>query len=447
MSGAAPSAAAATAAVTRLPAPLPAWPFRALFLGYPLWWLLGLGPFVVFGFGLCALALMLGRGRGRILLPRLWWWWLAFLSWGLASATMIDTAGRMVGFTQRWLSLIGATALLVYVYNAPHTLTRRTVLTAMSGFGVWMTIGGYLGMAFPWGRISTPMAAVLPPSLAANPYVSELLNPRFAEVQQPWGAASAFVRPSAPFPYTNAWGHAFVLLVPVVLALAVHASRRTRWVLLVLVAAALPPALATLNRGVFVGLGVGLLYVLGRRIRRASLTGVLGLALVAAAAGVVVVVSGVLDRLGERTTTSSTTRDRADLYREAFQRTLDSPLVGWGAPRPSLTKQVSVGTQGHFWYLMFSHGFVGLALFLVAVWGTALLTRRAVDLHTVLLHTPVVVIGVMLLFYGVDALHLLVAMTCAMLLARPEPAPLTWGLLPVSAPASRPAGAVSMAPT
>jgi hypothetical protein len=234
------------------------------------------------------------------------------------------------------------------------------------------------------------------------------------------------------------------------MALAVQTSRRTRWALFALVAAAVPPALATLNRGIFVGIGVGVGYLALRGLRRATLTPVIGCTALAAGLGGVVLASGVLDRLGERTTTSSTTQDRADLYREAFQRTLSSPLVGWGAPRPSLTKQVSVGTQGHFWYLMFSHGFVGLTLFLTTVWGTALVTRRVTDLTSTLLHTPVVVIGVMLLFYGVDGLHLLVAMTCAMLLTRPEPSPWVWGLLPITQAAgglSSPDPTLSMAPT
>lgn len=412
------------------PRPLPGWPFHAVFLGYPIWWLLGVGPVAVFGCGVCALVLMVSRRA--IVLPRLWWWWSAFLAWGLASATMIDTGGRMVGFGQRWLNLIGASALLLYVHNCPVSLPRRRVLATMSVFGVWMTVGGYLGMAFPWARITTPASALLPLNLAENPYVSELLNPRFAEVQQPWGASEAFVRPSAPFPYTNAWGHAFVLLVPVVAALAVHASRRTRCLLAVGVGASLPPALATLNRGIAVGIVVIAGYLLVRRVRRVTLAGAAGTLALVALVGGVVAVSGVLDRLGERTSTSSTTQDRASLYREAFQRTLDSPLVGWGAPRPSYTLQVSVGTQGHFWYLMFSHGFVGLALFLTYIWGTALVTRRAArDLESQLLHAVVVCLGVMLLFYGVDGLHLVIALSCAMLLCRPDRPPPAWALVAV----------------
>jgi uncharacterized membrane protein YhaH (DUF805 family) len=285
----------------------------------------------------------------------------------------------------------------------------------------WVALGGYLGMLFPWKRISTPALALLPQNLAGNEYVLELLSPRFAEVQHPYGADSAFVRPSAPFPYTNGWGHAFVLLVPVVAALAVRAGRRTRWLLAALVAAAVPPALATLNRGIFIGLSVSGSYMALRYARRVTVAVVLRTALGAALVGVAVLTSGALDRITERTTTSSTTQDRASLYREAFDRTLQSPVIGWGAPRPSGTLNVAVGTQGHFWYLMFSHGFVGLTFFLAFVWGLALVTRRVRDPESTLMHAVVITVGVMLLFYGIDSLHLIVATTCGVLLLRPDP--------------------------
>ncbi len=398
---------------------LPAWPFLSLFVLYPLWWSLGITVVLLPALG--AICLFLMALRGWIRMPRMWLWWAAFLIWMAASVVMIDSGGRLVGFAQRLAGVLGASLLVLYVFNARETLPRRRVLAAMATFLGWMTVGGYLGMLFPHFRMSTPAMALAPRTLANNEYVVNLLSPRFAEVQHPYGATSDFIRPSAPFPYTNAWGHAFVLLLPVVAALAVRASRRTRWLLAALVAAAVPPALATLNRGIGVGVAVALGYLALRYARHASLKRVLQILGAGAVVAVAVLASGALDRVGERTSTSSTTEDRAALYREAFQRTLDSPFLGWGAPRPSLTLEVSVGTQGHFWYLMFSHGFVGLGLFVGTIWGLALVTRRVRDPESILMHTVVVVIGVMLLFYGIDGIHLVIALTCGVLLMRPEP--------------------------
>lgn len=398
---------------------LPGWPFLALFVLYPVWWLLGITAVVLPMLG--GICLFLMALRGWIRLPRMWMWWAAFLIWMAASAVMIDSAGRFVGFAQRLAALLGASLLVLYAFNARENLPRRRVLGAMAVFLGWMVIGGYLGMLLPYTRISTPAMALAPPNLAANEYVVELLSPRFAEVQHPYGATSDFVRPSAPFAYTNAWGHAFVLLLPVIGALAVRARPRTRVLLAALVALAVPPALATLNRGIFVGVAVTVAYLAGRNLRRASLVRVLQLGGAALVVGVGVLASGALDRVGERTSTSSTTQDRAALYQESFRRTLESPWLGWGAPRPSETLDVSVGTQGHFWYLMFSHGFVGLGLFLATIWGLAFVTRRVRDLESMLMHAVVVVIGVMLLFYGIDGVHLVIALTCGVLLMRPEP--------------------------
>ncbi len=407
---------------------LPAWPFLGLFYLFPLWWLLGLAPFAVIGFGLIALALMVRRGG--ILLPPGWLTWVAFLTWAMASLVRIDTAGRMIGFGQRWVALLGVSLLLVYLYNAPGSLPRRRALGGFAVFGVWLICGGYLGMIFPNGRVSTPLASLLPGSIAANEYVHELINPRFAEVQNPYGAAEAFVRPSAPFPYTNAWGQAFVLLLPVALALAVRASWRGRLLLGAGILVALPPALATLNRGIFIGVSVAALYLAARLARRATLSHVLAGLGIVGGAGAVLVLGGALAKVGERTTTSSTTADRASLYLETLRRTLQSPLVGWGAPRPSETLQVSVGTQGHLWYLMFSHGFVGMSLFVITLWATVLRTRRVRELEPLLMHTIPVCLSVTMLFYGVDPLHLLIALGCAVLLTRPEAPRWRWTVLP-----------------
>jgi len=370
--------------------------------------------------GLCCLFLM--AVRGGIRLPRLWLAGAGFAIWMLASASMIDTAGRMLGFAQRWTTLLGAGVVAVYVFNAPERLPRRRVLTAAAWFLGWLAVGGYLGMISPYGRVSTPMLRLVPSNVASNEYVRELLSPRFAEVQQPWGADHPFVRPAAPFPYTNGWGHAFVLLLPLMVALWLVADRRLRVVVVLLVAAAVPPALATLNRGIFVGVGVAALATLVRFRRRIRLGHVLVTAVLVAATAGVVLRSGVLDRISQRTSTSSTTADRASIYREAFDRTLDSPLLGYGAPRPSGTLDVSVGTQGHFWYVLFSHGFVGLALFLATLWGLALVTRRTTDLPAAFLHTTLVVTSVMIMFYGLEGMNLLLVLVTAALLLRGDPA-------------------------
>jgi hypothetical protein len=294
------------------------------------------------------------------------------------------------------------------------------VLQYFTIFFGWLVAGGYLGMRLPYGRISTPILALMPPSLANNSYVVDLLSPRFAEVQKPWGVDQAFVRPAAPFVYTNGWGHAYVLLLPLVIAYMLHASRRGRLVAAALLALSVPPALATLNRGIFIGVGVAVLYLAVRLARRVSFLGWVRLLTLGAAvvAGVLTFGAGSLSRLTERTSSGQSVDTRQAIYEETFRRTLDSPWLGQGAPRPSETAAVSAGTQGHIWYVMFSYGFVGLALFLLTFWGFALMTWRVRSLEGLLLQTPLVVVNVMIAFYGLDGMHLVIVLVCFAVLVR-----------------------------
>ena len=429
---------------------LPAWPITSMFVLFPLIWLNGLSSFATQIFGAVCLFLMVVRGR--IELPRTWWWWLSYLIWTLATVVMIDSGGRLIGFVVRWTGLFGACMMALYAYNARERLTRHRLVVALTWMFGWIVAGGYLGLLRPHGRIKTLALEVVPAKLQNNSYVLELLSPRFAEVQNPWGARTPFVRPSAPFPYTNGWGDAFVLLLPAVLALIIISRRRGRLMLLGLVVASIPPALATLNRGVFLGVGTVLAYLGVRYLYRVRLGHVLRAGFVLMLVLVFVVQSGAVDRITHRTTVSSTTSDRADLYQETLERTKDSPWFGYGAPRPSQTLQVSVGTQGQVWYVMFSHGFVGLALFLGAVWGLAWSTRRVRGLIPLLLHSVLVAVSVLLLVYGQDGFHLSIPMICGMVLmnasargARPprgDPGPPGGGGVPdPSPPGAQPPGA------
>jgi hypothetical protein len=67
---------------------------------------------------------------------------------------------------------------------------------------------------------------------------------------------------------------------------------------------------------------------------------------------------------------------------------------------------------------MFSYGFVGLALFLLTFWGFALTTWRVRSLESLLLQTPLVVVNVMIAFYGLDGMHLVIVLVCFVVLVR-----------------------------
>lgn len=384
---------------------LPVWPLFLAFGGFPVWWLLGLGGFAPVVAGTPILLLLLLRRDVR--LPAGFLLWLFFLGWTVLSATQLDTSGRVIGFVFRFLSYGSAAVLFVHLYNQPsRVLPARRICGLFVLFLLWVVIGGYLGVLFPTGSITTPMELVLPGALKSNSYVWELVHPKFAEIQYPWGAPEPFVRPSAPFAYTNTWGSHFALLVPFAFCYAaMDVGPRRRAGALALVAAGLVPAFATLNRGMFLALGVGVCYAAVRLALRGQIFLMTAIGALAGAAAYLAHTLGVFELIGSRTEYSPTNSSRATLYEEAFVRTLESPLIGAGAPRPSLTLNISVGTQGQFWNVMFSYGFVGLAVFCGFVWWLAVRSRNAPG-PLLWLHVVPVMASFMLFFYGLDGSQL-----------------------------------------
>ncbi|MEO7261966.1 MAG: hypothetical protein ABI047_12040 [Jatrophihabitantaceae bacterium] len=396
---------------------LPAWPVYALFAGFPIWWLLGLGAFAVALIAVPMFLLLLQRRNIEV--PLAFWLWIGFVVWACVAGLGLVSGSRLIGFSVRMSSYIGASIVFLYIYNGRDQLTNRTVLRALVLFFAVVVLGGYLGVLVPRGSLSTPMQALLPTSIGNNEYVQALVHPSFAEVQRPYGSPRTFYRPSAPFPYTNSWGCNVALLVPLMVA-AIMTFRRPVWrlVIAVLLVAACVPAFATLNRGLFLGLGMVLAYAsirLALRGRLLPLSMVLGVTSVGLA---VAVSAGVLARLQERLHYSGTNVGRQTIYREAFDGAVNSPLFGHGAPQPSTTVNVSIGTQGQVWNVMFSYGFVALAFFLGFFALAVLQSWKARGQAELWVHATLFVAFATFFYYGYDGVQLTVVMTAAALALR-----------------------------
>lgn len=396
---------AATVRSRPLPA-LPGWPVRALFIAFPLWWVLGLGNLI---WPLLAVPMALGLVvRGRVRAPRGFGVWLLFLFWMLVSGFAIDDV-RIVGWAFRATLYLAVTVLFLYVYNAPRQrLPVRTIALTMAAFWVVVVLGGYLGVLLPYGGFSTPVEKLLPASLD-YPYVHELVHPKFAQIS---GVEQGYPpRTQAPFTYTNEWAANFAMLVPFVfIALALTRRGGFRLLLLLLLPLSLVPAFLSLNRGLLLSLAVGLSYA----AVRSTLHGrVRALAAVVLVVGIAVTVA---PRLPERAEQSQGESDqtRLTLYTETIRRAAGSPLFGFGAPRPSEDPtNPSAGTQGQLWMVLFSHGVPGLVFFmgwyLWAVWRS-----RATPSNTRLWTHVTMLIGTLLLpVYGMLPSGLAVFMVAA----------------------------------
>ncbi|MCW2769462.1 MAG: ligase [Aeromicrobium sp.] len=396
---------------------LPAWPVLTLVWGFPVFW--ALGATVIAGVLLTVVMLSyLAHYRATRLVPGVYAF-TSFVVWVIPCAMMLDSTSRALGYAYRFSVLLIVGTALVYTISAGIRLSRRRIVHALTFLWFVTIIGGLVGMLLPEVRLSTPVGMLLPDSLTHNEYVHDLFFPPLAEVQHPFGSPTTFVRPSAPFPYANSWGVALVLLTPVAVAGFLQArSRLLRCAVVLGLAAMIAPAMATSNRGMFGALLLAAVYVVVRLAIRDRAAPVLAIAVLGVVGGIVLIANGLVSQISTRQQYGDSSGTRMRLYDETFQRTLQSPLLGHGAPRPSTEQALSVGTQGYVWMLMFSFGFVGLALFLMFLWGTTLRTWRAPGDIDLALHSTLVVASVVIVVYGLDVMQLLTIMLVAAVLLR-----------------------------
>lgn len=405
--------------------PLPAWPLLLLFCGMPLWWLTGLIDLIWIPVAV-AMALLL-VSRGSVSVPRGFGLWLLFLGLLAASFFMLSrTGGSPLVFAHRASLYLAATVLFVYVYNAPAVVRERWVPVGLVAYWLTTVAGGFLGVLMPHAVYRTPLYYLLSkvaPGALGNELLNQMAVRRFAQ-----GSENSFLgvepRPSAPFLYTNNWGNVYSVLLPVVVAYLVTAKRRGPgwWVVAAIVPLSTIPAFLTVNRGMFIGLGIGALIVGVRLALQRDTRALKFLGVLAVGAAIAYVVLPVQERLDTRLQGAST-ETRASVYQQALDLVPGSPFFGYGVPVPSeIPNEPAIGTQGHFWMLLVSHGplatFAFMAFFLVI----ALLARGRRDPLGLTLGSGLVVAMVEMMYYGLLPYGLPILMCAAAVLAGARPA-------------------------
>jgi polysaccharide biosynthesis protein PslJ len=343
--------------------------------------------------------------------------WIAFVLWVIPTVLMVDTAGHLLVYGFVFAQYVSIAVVLVYVVNA-RSITPRRLMDSLTAMWLSFIAAGYLGLIWPEGQITTTFGSLLPSGIRGDEYIQELVFPRFAEIQNPWGAEEPFVRPCAPFSYANGWGAGVALLLPVVIAGVIYTRSVTRASVVLLGGiGAVAPAAAASNRGMIVTMICVVVIVAMRQAVRGRWAAIIA---ILCAAGVMVVMlgtAGYFSGIGGRQDTVDTTEGRYDLYLETLQKTLKSPLLGYGTPRQSTSADVVVGSQGAIWAAMFCFGFVGLALFLLFLVGVTVRTWRAPTSVTLWLSGATIGMVVMAAFYGLDR-HLAPYTAIAALLLR-----------------------------
>ncbi|HLL51657.1 MAG TPA: hypothetical protein VK356_13390, partial [Thermomicrobiales bacterium] len=230
--------------------------------GFPLWWVLGLSHFI---FIIMAAPMMWTLLRRRpVLAFSGFGWWLLFMAWVAASASMIylQAPGTRrqsglnplvaYGYDAGWYLAITVVAL--YVLNSTERELPRLRVIRMLGFMFCVTVaGGIAGLLLPGLEFPSALEYVLPESFTSNGFVYNLVHLRLSLSTSFLGYEQA--RITAPFAYPNAWGNNFGLYLPffIVAWMGKDAGWRRAIAPFILLAAVAPVVLA-LNRGLWLGL-------------------------------------------------------------------------------------------------------------------------------------------------------------------------------------------------
>ncbi len=365
----------------------PGWPLTGILLLYPLWWALGLGV-LIFPIAAVPMVAILVRQRraGRpIALPP------GFLAWALFLAVVVvgigalgvdppgtvpgTAASRLLSVSFRLVEYLAMTVLLLYTGNLTESeVPRRRLVRLLAWLFLVTVAGGLLGVLAGKFQFSSPVELLLPKHIRSNSFVQSLVHPTAAQVMDVLGHESA--RPSAPWGYTNTWGNNVCLLV---VWFAVAYRHRRLWTVAVL-AVALVPVVYSLNRGLWIGLGVIAASVALRLAARGRLwaVGAIGLAVAGLAAALVLTPLGSV--VSERLDHGKSNAVRGYLTEKSVTGALDSPVVGYGSTRNTIGGRQSIavgqkpgcprcgnftiGGNGQLWQLLYAHGFTGTACYL-----------------------------------------------------------------------------------
>ncbi|WP_229072085.1 hypothetical protein [Actinoplanes sp. DH11] len=366
---------------------LPAWPVAGILLLYPLWWALGLGV-LIFPLMAVPMLFLLVRRRtaGRPLrLPPGFAWWAIFLIAVVVSIAALgaDPAGTVVERASSRLPAVvyklsmyaSLTVLLVYAGNLTEVeLSRHRLVRLLGGMFVLTVAGGLLGMVAGTFEFTSPVEWLLPSGVRNKGFVRSLVHPYAAQIMDLVGGEKP--RPAAPWGYTNTWGNNFCLLVGFLLV-AAWASRSAgkKALAMLCLVVSIVPAVASLNRGLWIGIGVLVVYVAIRLVLAGRLW-IIGAVLVAAGTLTAALVATPLGgTVQARLDNGKSNGVRSFLIEKAIDGFAASPVIGYGGTRNTLGGRNSitvgesagcercgnftVGGNGQLWQLLYAHGAAG----------------------------------------------------------------------------------------
>ncbi len=377
---------------------VPGWPLVLALGGFPLWAVLGLAQ-AIWVIAAAFMAVDLIRAKG-VRIPRGFGLWVCFIVWSLMSVVMlVPSAGALLAFAYRSSVYIAAGIILLYVYNLPESAvsTERILKLLFVPAGV-VVLGGFAGLML-YNVEFGPLIALVPAGLREG-FVTDLLQPRFAQVQTFLGFE--LPRPAYPYRFTNQWGAVLATLVPLSFAGWSRLRGLARVVFPGLVLVASIPIVVSVNRGLWLSVIAVFSYVIARRAyagqRVRAVQALLGVAVLALVISLTPLSNFVVDRANS----DHSNRSRSTLYALVIEEVQESPVLGFGAPRPNPDNPFlpPVGTHGQFWMVLFSHGYPAAMLFVGFLVSMIVRTGRDLDRERLWLHAAVVALLVQMWFYN-----------------------------------------------
>src|SRR5688572_28709060 len=187
-----------------------------------------------------------------------------------ASTRFVSVAYNLGGY-------LAATVVLLYAGNLTEEEFPRRRLVRQLGFLFCVIVaGGLLGVVAPRFHFTSPVELLLPGRVANNPFVQSLVHPAASQLQAVLGFEAP--RPAAPFGFTNMWGNCLALLLGwfvITWLRGVRPGRRLAGV--VILALATVPVVYSLNRGLWIGLGLAVVFMGFRLATRGNLAAIAGI--------------------------------------------------------------------------------------------------------------------------------------------------------------------------
>jgi hypothetical protein len=381
----------------------PGWPLAVLFYGFPLWWALGLAH-LIFYFLMVPMALELLR-RSPIRVPRWFGIWLIFLAWILFGVITLWThapgteygggISRLINFGLNYLWYVAATVVLLYIYNLRESELSTQRIQRMAGFMFIVTaLFGLAGTLDPSFEFKSLMEYVVPRGITHAEFIHSMIHPALTSSSDLLGYDAA--RPIAPFMYANAWGNNLAMYSPMFVAAWFGSKERWRSFVgagILLLAAI--PVIHSLNRGMWLGLSLALVFTVVR-FAIAGRTRPLNMVLIGVIVGTIGFLASPLYGLVQaRLQHPHSNERRGNLSSEVVSTAVSSPVIGYGGTRGKQGGYASIaaanssrcascgapalGTQGYLWLLILGSGYVGTALCLMFLLSQFLSAVRKVN--------------------------------------------------------------------